>query len=304
MVRILIVGTVSNVASNFSSDYSRLLKAFSGYSSVETFVVESDSTDSTLDVLNKYSTKSDSFEFKSLGRLRDKFPERISRIRECRNVYVRYIRENHAESNWDFIVVADLDGVNHKLDSRGIQSSLNLDLNWDQISANQSFGYYDLLALRHPYWMPNDCLAELNWAKNTFLMDSNWPFKSLKLRMKNDKLRKSYIYEKMYRIKKTSHPIEVDSAFGGLAIYKTHIFLEFDYSLDLALTSSESEHVTLHRKMREKGYRLFINPGMVNSGVNDHNINRVFIVRQTRDLAKRFTILRRIGQIFLGILLR
>jgi hypothetical protein len=303
MARILIVGTVSNVASDFSSDYSQLLKAFSSYSSLDTFLVESDSTDSTLSVLNNHSASSDSFDFTSLGQLRESFPERISRIRECRNAYVKYIRENYAKVRWDYVVVADLDGVNRKLDLHGVESSFNLDLNWEQISANQSFGYYDLLALRHPYWMPNDCLVELNWAKTTFLKDSSWPFRSLKARVRNDDFRKKYVYGKMYRINKTAKPVEVESAFGGLAIYKTHVFLEFDYSLGMTHDGSESEHVTLHRKMREKGYKLFINPRMINSGINDHNINRVFLVRQARDLAKRFTLLRRIGQKFLRVFL-
>jgi hypothetical protein len=303
MAHILIVGTVSNVASDFSSDYSQLLKAFSIYSSIDTFLVESDSTDSTLSVLNNYSASSGSFDFTSLGHLRESFPERISRIRECRNAYVKYIRENYAKFRWDYVVVADLDGVNRKLDLQGVQSSFHLNLNWVQISANQSFGYYDLLALRHPYWMPNDCLVELNWAKTTFLSDSNWPFRSLKARIKNDNFRKKYVYGKMYRINKTAQPIEVESAFGGLAIYKTHVFLEFDYSLGMTHDRSESEHVTLHRKMREKGYKLFINPRMINGGINDHNINRVFFVRQARDLAKQCTLLRRIGQKFLRVFL-
>ena len=303
MASILIVGTVSNVASHFHIDYARLLKAFSNFTSLGTFLVESDSTDSTLNVLNNYTTMNNSFDFESLGCLREKIPERIARIRECRNVYVRYIRENYEKHQWDYIVVADLDGVNRKLDLGGVQSSFDLQLSWGQLSANQSFGYYDLLALRHPFWMPNDCLEELNWAKSTFLEHSKGILQFVKTRIRNDSFRKQYIYSKMYRIRKNSHPIEVESAFGGLAIYKTSVFLKFDYGFDSDHVSSESEHVTLHRKMRAEGYKLFINPRMINSGINDHNINRIFLVRQARDFAKRFTALRRIGQKILGVIL-
>lgn len=304
MSSILIVGTVSNVATDFSNDYSRLLLAFSSFATIDTFLVESDSTDSTLMLLNSHADHNESFEFKSLGNLKEALPERISRIRECRNVYVKYIRDNYAKYKWDFVVVADLDGVNRKISSQGVASSLKSDIEWDQISSNQTFGYYDLLALRHARWMPNDCLTDLNWARNTFLQDSNGLLKLLRSRLRNDAFRRHYVYDKMYKISQDSAPIEVESAFGGLAIYKTNVFLEFDYEIDADSISSESEHVTLHRKMRAHGYRLYINPRMINSGVNDHNINRVFVVRQMRDLAKRFIFLRQIGRKLLGFFLR
>ena len=49
-------------------------------------------------------------------------------------------------------------------------------------------------------------------------------------------------------------PIEVNSAFGGLAIYKTAAWLSGEY------TGGDCEHVGLHRTMKEKGWKVFINP--------------------------------------------
>ena len=49
-------------------------------------------------------------------------------------------------------------------------------------------------------------------------------------------------------------PIEVGSAFGGLAIYKTAPYLEAEYS------GEDCEHVPYHRRMKAKGWTIHLNP--------------------------------------------
>lgn len=49
-------------------------------------------------------------------------------------------------------------------------------------------------------------------------------------------------------------PIEVNSAFGGLAIYKTQPYLESEY------TGEDCEHVPFHAKMHKQGWAIFLNP--------------------------------------------
>jgi len=92
-------------------------------------------------------------------------------------------------------------------------------------------------------------------------------------------MRTRVIYSKMIRIPKKSPWIEVESAFGGLAIYRTQMFLEDDYSLPGGLSKNECEHVFLHKKLINRGYKLYINPGMINSNINEHNIRKLKIAR-------------------------
>ncbi len=85
----------------------------------------------------------------------------------------------------------------------------------------------------------------------------------------------------MLKLHKNSPPIEVDSAFGGLGIYNPRVFLECDYGhIDLSII--QSEHVDLHLKAKKLGFKFVIDPKMINSHYNTHNINRIRIVRICR----------------------
>ena len=108
----------------------------------------------------------------------------------------------------------------------------------------------------------------------------------IKLYWAYDKARKKAIYSKMIRIRRNSPWIQVISGFGGFAIYKSQIFLQYDYSANGAL-AKESEHVALHSKVVSSGGKVFINPALINSNMNTYNINRILIVRELRRLVDK-----------------
>jgi hypothetical protein len=86
----------------------------------------------------------------------------------------------------------------------------------------------------------------------------------------------------MVRINKKDPWIEIESGYGGAAIYKTKVFLEYDYSKEFTIIEADS--VSLHRKLlRDKG-KIFINPSFINSHFNTYNLNRYFIIRIIRNL--------------------
>jgi glycosyltransferase involved in cell wall biosynthesis len=159
--KILLVGTVSNVAKTIEKELKVVLKALSVFDSVEVFLVESDSTDNTVKILDKIKLDNSNFRFITLGKLKDEYPNRIERIAYCRNVYVKYIRENNDIFKWDYIAIADLDGMNFKLSKKFISSCFITEFNWDGVMANQRFGYYDIYALRAKDWVEQDCFYEL-----------------------------------------------------------------------------------------------------------------------------------------------
>ena len=75
----------------------------------------------------------------------------------------------------------------------------------------------------------------------------------------------------MIEIPENSEWIEVDSAFGGLAIYKRDaIFGQFYIGINS--TGSETcEHVSFHKELRSLGKKIFINPALINGGLNEHS---------------------------------
>ena len=284
MKKAVLVGTISNVADGLRSDLSKVVKALSGLDLVQIFLVESDSTDATLSILDELHTEIENFNSVSLGDLRFEIPDRIHRIRHCRNVYVNKIRNILETTEIEYVFVADLDGMNSKISFEAIQSSFKRD-DWGAVLANQSGGYYDLLALRHPTWCPQDVLVDLRH-EQSLIDNTSLPWRSFLRRMNRrieyDRARKKAIYSRMIRIKPNEDWIEVHSGFGGLGIYKAELFKRFDYSLCKGDLDFESEHVAFSKRITECGSRIFINPRMINNRFNTYNINRFSLVRQLR----------------------
>jgi hypothetical protein len=283
--RVLIVGTVSNVSERLRAEYARVRNAFMDDFDVFTYLVESDSVDKTLLILHDLSVLNKNFKFISFGDLKNSIPDRVERIRYCRNQYVRYIRDQFETNRWDYIVVADLDGMNGALEKRAVKSCFTR-LDWDCCLSNQTGGYYDIFALRASNWQPGNYLEEVEFAREkprasesskSIFMDR------IKLILLEDSIKRKAIYAKMRRIPRGSSWVAVDSGFGGLAIYKSNMFLKFDYS-KLEAQSRDCEHVDLHLRMRKNGYKIFINPDFVNSNWNTYNVNRFFLIRQLRRL--------------------
>lgn len=71
----------------------------------------------------------------------------------------------------------------------------------------------------------------------------------------------------------------MDSAFGGLAIYKCKVFDAFDYNPPAISNLNDCEHVFLHEKMKMSGMQMYINPSLINSYWNRYNLNRFMAVR-------------------------
>jgi hypothetical protein len=287
--RILLVGTVSNVSKTLEKELRIVLEALSEFDLVEVFLVESDSSDQTVTVLERLKKSILNLEFVALGKIKEIVPDRISRIAFCRNVYVKYIRDNYAISKWDYVAVADLDGMNFKLSRNGIRSCFETNTFWNGIMANQSFGYYDLYALRAVNWVEGDCFEELEIEKRNAKphRQSKYRFFQFILSFKHhDKLRKTLIYDRMKVVSKKSDLIEVKSAFGGFAIYKPDIFFKSDYKNDN--TNVISEHVAFHLKLVNDEARFFINPKLINNHLNIYNLNKLTIVRFLRELKKFF----------------
>jgi hypothetical protein len=282
---ILIVGTVSNVEKYLKKDLKKIYKSLRRFDHISFFLVESDSTDNTIKILNELSTLYNDFNYTSLGTLKTLIPNRIDRIRYCRNVYVDYIRAIPVANRSSYVIVADLDGINSKINYKSVESCF-YNQDWDVVLSNQTGGYYDVFALRCKNWQESDCFSELERIKANIPAPNYSKFnfyKRIKFLLYFDEARYIAIYSKMRKIRVIEPWIEVQSGFGGLAIYRTIVFMNYNYN-SISDKLNESEHVAFNQKVTDSGGKIFINPAFINSKWNTYNINRYFLIRQIRRL--------------------
>jgi hypothetical protein len=292
--KVLLVGTISNVSSVLENELKRVLSALSYFPEVDVFLVESDSSDSTLQTLKFLSEKIPNLSFVTLGALSPDIPNRIERLRYCRNTYVNYIRGEYSKENLSYVIVADLDGMNSKISDIGVSSCFQDEIAWDACFSNQLGGYSDIYALRCKDWQDGDCFEELHNKRTAFMneSDKHFFFKNLRSLLNRNKIRKSAIYSKMRRFPKSSPWIQVDSAFGGFGIYKSAIFFDHNYDSWDRGGALVSEHVDLHLKLPDS--KLYINPALINAYWNTYNVNRFTLIRYARILIRKSSIIRKI----------
>jgi hypothetical protein len=252
---ILIAGLVRNCGAGLAAEVDRLGRSFAGFGRVRWLVVESDSSDDTRAVLQRLERSVPGFRAISLGDLRHELPLRTQRIARCRNEYLQQLETDPQYADVEYVVMADLDGINTMLTPEALASCWDR-LGWAVCAANQRGPYYDIWALRHPLWSPVDC-----WAQNQFL---------LSVGVSPSEAFRSAVQSKMLVIAEDGPWIEVDSAFGGLAIYGRMALNGMRYAgLDEA-GREVCEHVEFHRLLRERGHRIFINPRLLNAAYTEH----------------------------------
>jgi hypothetical protein len=219
--------------------------------------VESDSNDGTQEVLERQAEEHPTFNYKSLGSLEPEIPDRIQRISHCRNEYLSYLRDELALGRKiDYLVIADFDGVNSKISFSGtIEKLLCRDT---IVSANQRGHYYDILALRAPSWVEED--YRLSIERDHSKCD---PLSSLL----------NFVSRKQIVISKSKTPIEVASAFGGLAIYPLHLLEGCSYEpKELSAGIVECEHVGFNARALKNGGRIIILPTLRNRSSLHHTL--------------------------------
>lgn len=255
-MKVLIAGVVKNVESTLQTDVDRFKEVFAGFKDVQFFVVESDSTDASVAALRSLKISDKSFDFETLGALEKSIPIRTERLAFARNKYLEEFEARAEYRECDLLVVADFNNLNRKLNRAAIEDALT-DTYWSVRTANQSGPYYDIWALRHPIWSPNDC-----WEAHEFLRKYK-KFPELALY--------ASVNSRMIRIPKNSNPIVVQSAFGGFGIYKREAVIGKRYSgIDTKSGRPICEHVPLHKAITEDNLLIEIYPKLINMHKTDH----------------------------------
>lgn len=245
---VLIAGMARDVAPFVRGEIERLLHCAKDFKKVQVLVIESDSSDNTLQELNALKLDNFNFNYVSFGKLSSTIKSRTERIAYCRNQVLRSLRENALYADVDFVMLADLDGLNNLLTPQKIKQCWGIKQDWDGIFANQADHYYDIYALRRPDWSPNDCGAQ-----------------QLRLEpvLGRSLAHHLAVKSKQICLSEKLDLIEVESAFGGFGIYKKAAFLSGVYiggenGVDIC------EHVSFHLALRAHGHKLYINPALIN----------------------------------------
>jgi hypothetical protein len=253
--KFLICGLVRNCATTVEADVARIGRAFAACGNVRWLVIESDSTDDTVSVLDRLESTHRTFSYLSLGHLQQQLPSRTERIAFCRNTYLERLFQDPSYADVEYVVVCDLDGLNSELTSLAVASCWTRD-DWDVCTANQRGPYYDIFALRHDAWCPADC-----WQQLVFLD---------RFRSNNHKNLYASVLSLMVTIPPDSDWIKVNSAFGGLAIYRKEVLRGMRYSGKAPDGADICEHVPLNLEITSNGGRIFLNPGLINAGFTEH----------------------------------
>ncbi|MFY0613156.1 MAG: hypothetical protein JXQ99_16615 [Hyphomicrobiaceae bacterium] len=221
-------------------------------------IATNDNTDNTDAVLAKFAGQNADCTVLSLDGLARAQPQRVERISVARNIVLASMWQM-AESAYTLIL--DLDGPNVHLPTSRILAALETAEHeqWDALFANQSPAYYDIYALRHPEWCPLDAWLEIRRRRRA----------AFGLASKH-RLVAELIHDRQFAIPPTHPLIPVQSAFGGLGLYRTAALKGAWYGARDSANRITCEHVVLHQAMLANGRRLFIDPSLLNEAPAEH----------------------------------
>ena len=258
--RCVIIGCAKNVGAYLPSTLAQIDTIRSLWLNAAVVIAENGSTDSTKQLLADYAKKSVQTHILTLEEA-SPIPSRTERLALIRNRLLEFVHDTYP--TFDYILSVDLDGI---LD--GFKSSGLIDLfksfptaSWDAVFANVVGKYYDIWALRRPdLGLTYDCwdmIRHLQLEAGISRLDA----------------KKTCVTQFQTVMKPMpSRLIAVDSAFGGLGLYRlaatkgcTYVGITRDCScqhlmaFNKMLCAPETcEHVAFHKDMAAKGAKLFI----------------------------------------------
>jgi hypothetical protein len=265
--KVIIVGCVKNSEKFLPNVFQNLEKITDLYNESAFIFIENDSIDRTKDLLKVWGETKVNFRLLSMDGLDEFEKNRTVRLEIARNAYINAIKNDLKFNEYDHMIVIDMDDRGaYPLDAKEIYkalSYLNSEFNTAAVFANQSVKYYDLWALRHPQLCPFDFWHEV--------LDKA-------LEGKEDQDAFNSVYKNIIkRIPVDSFPIQVESAFGGLGIYKLKYVLgnksryighEYKYFMGDGVGFNNfqtCEHVSFHHGISQQGGKMFILPYLINS---------------------------------------
>jgi len=238
-------------------------------SASQVLLLENDSNDATVEMIRGYANAKAGVQALAFPGLNQRIPAKTVRLAHLRNTALAWLAQHGGWESIDWLVVLDLDGVNAApWDLPQLEKALDW---WQQqpqaagLFANQRGSYYDLWALRHPKLGADDVWAAM------LQLHGEQP------QLSDAELLAAIYQPRQFSLEPGAEPLEVDSAFGGLAFYSSPWLARaaalYSGEQPLGWRSGQGErwlrwqcceHVAFHRQLRAVGGRLWIHPGLIN----------------------------------------
>jgi hypothetical protein len=205
------------------------------------YVYENDSTDETAAVLDDFAIRQwVTIEHDTLGGedSRGFEPERTVRLAKCRTRCQDWVRRNAADANYVMVLDTDPHG------GFSVDGVLN-SLGWFCEMLGESFHR------REPGAMASHSLF-LRKEQGGYGVAA---YDAWAARLNHFEDRREHKWFHMLMPPVGSQPIPMNSAFGGLCLYRREAYLAGVYE------GGDCEHVLHHKAMQRAGYQLFLNPG-------------------------------------------
>lgn len=244
---VTICGICRNISKMFPLTQARVTKIAGMFRHADIFIYENDSTDETAQELKQWENE---YIFdksiKSLKVVTEKVQTewfntgcdkpRLQAMANARNHYVDYLKEKGNDTDYTIILDLDIlggysyDGIAHSVSLMYCDNSINV------LGSNSLLFRPNMVQPDVTERVFYDTFAYRALGEDGFLEELS--------RMKN-----KLVFERGEK------PVEVNSCFGGMAIYNVPFSLKY--------SDEDCDHVTMHNKMRENGHRVFINPSMI-----------------------------------------
>lgn len=245
---IAVVGVVKDVEKNLQENIDSVGEKLSGHD-LQWVVVESNSRDKTREILEKNKSANSSFLYEVLDSGRSLI--RLEAIARARQHALELLRKLAPSPN--LVLVIDLD---QKYDWKHINFPKTL-VESDAVFAHQE-PYYDLLAFKpRPNWVetsgydyrPRKSFLGRVW--NQLFVAPKWQL----------------------RLGKLESAMEVESAFGGAAMYSYETYVTGSYINGHSETGRDDicEHIVFHESLRKKSAKLVLDPDFKLPVRNEHS---------------------------------
>jgi hypothetical protein len=237
--KIVFLGLARDCGSTLEIVLNQISKIGNFFKEYKIYIFENDSKDNTLPIL-KALKKSNPLEFFTLNGLDKEFPDRTIRLSFARNQLLNATKN----LNFDYVVCFDTDGVFVDIPEPSFLSCFRFDELWDGCFPVMN-PYYDLWALRQKNMLSDDYHEMGKDLPRVIGEENRLRYVVIPIRHQNFEMYEGWLL--------------VDSAFGGMALYKANAYYQSSYWGEIN-KQELCEHISLHSKMNNKNARLYINP--------------------------------------------
>lgn len=279
--RCVILGCARNIASQLPKTLERIeaIRAYwaSAYASDTAVIIgENGSTDGTKTLLDTYQRSHPNAHILTLDAEANAIQQRTERLAFVRNALLDFVHGHTDYSTYEYLLIVDLDGTLDAFEPATLDKAFDPSLpHWDALFANNDGPYYDIWALRNSASGPAfDC-----WDMYRHLI--------LQLGLAPQQAKQACITQFQRRISTTAAMIPVESAFGGLGLYRlaatvgcrydgltrscTAAAAGIPFNAQIGCRVDTCEHVAFHQAMRTRHTaKLFIHPGIVVRTQTEH----------------------------------